>query len=182
MTKDTSSKEYSDLKVELRSILISSQEGCTEQQLLKVFAEYNSGKEIPFRRMGYKSLIELLASMPDVARIDQRRPFIVIHGVPDDTTRHISDFVKQQKRSKKSTLPRGGMVRSNFPNRFNAPPMPRMNRPVCQYEHDHHSHLFACFRYQRIHTIMAYHFSLIMESSMSKTVLGIHKIFLKCRI
>lgn len=132
MSKDTSSDEYLELKAELRSILISSQEGCSEQQLLKEYADYNGHKEIPFRRMGYKSLIELLASMPDVARIDQRRSFVVIHGVADQSTEHIYDFVKKQKRNKKSMLSRGGMARNNFPNRFNAPPIPRMNRPVCQ--------------------------------------------------
>ncbi|CAF4017960.1 unnamed protein product, partial [Rotaria sp. Silwood1] len=74
MTKDTSSQEYLNLKTELRSLLISSQQGCDEHQLMRDYDEYN-GRRIPFRDMGYTTLIELLISMPDVARIDQtRRP------------------------------------------------------------------------------------------------------------
>jgi hypothetical protein len=88
MNKDTSSDDYVELKTELRSILISSQQGCNEQQLMRDYAAYNARKEIPFRDMGYRSLIELLASMPDVARIDQTRLPLIIHGVADQNTVH----------------------------------------------------------------------------------------------
>lgn len=121
MSKDTSSKEYDELKTEIRSILISSQQGCSEQQLLRDYAEYNGKKEIPFRIMGYKNLIELLTSMPDVARIDQTRMPIIIHGVADQNTAHIKKFVMSQKRKKRPGNSRGGMNRYTYSNTRNNP-------------------------------------------------------------
>jgi hypothetical protein len=119
MTKDTSSQEYLDLKAELRSLLISSQQGCNEQQLIRDYAEYNARKKIPYGDMGYKSLIELLTSMPDVARIDQTRMPMIIHGVADQNTVHIKKFVMTQKRKKKPGNTRGGMNRNNYGNNSN---------------------------------------------------------------
>jgi hypothetical protein len=114
MSKDTSSQEYLDLKTELRSLLISSQQGCNIQQLIRDYAAYNGRKEIPFRDMGYKSLIELITSMPDVARIDQTRTPVIIHGVADQNTVHIKKFVMTQKRKKNTRNIR------NVPNRNNS--------------------------------------------------------------
>ena len=98
MAKDTSSKEYLELKVELRSLLISSQQGCNEHQLSKDYAAFNGGNPIPYVRLGFGSLIELLGSMPDVARIDSRFGPILIHGVSDTSTKHIQKLVMGQKK------------------------------------------------------------------------------------
>ena len=157
MTRDTTSKDYLELKTELRSILISSQQGCNEQQLMRDYANYNSRKEIPFRTMGYRSLIELLTSMPDVARIDQTSMPIIIHGVADQNTLHIKKFVMTQKRNKKkSGNSRGGMNRNYYGNqRMNGPPAYPRNRQVI--------HLFPLvfyllisFRHHTIRVIMVY--------------------------
>jgi hypothetical protein len=124
MTTDASAQEYSDLKTELRSLLISSAGGCTEQQLRKDYAAYNSQKEIPYQKMGYKTLLELLASMPDVAKIQYNRNPVIILGVADSSTKHIDDFVKHQKKKKGG---RGGYAQTNGYNRNNSsyrPPMP----------------------------------------------------------
>jgi hypothetical protein len=133
MTKDTSSQEYLDLKTELRSILISSQQGCDEQQLGRDYAAYNARKEIPYRDMGYRSLVELLTSMPDVARIDQTRFPIIIHGVADQNTVHIKQMVMTQKRKKKPGNGRGGAYRNNSFNRTNGSSMYSRNRQVCLF-------------------------------------------------
>ncbi|CAF0791607.1 unnamed protein product [Adineta steineri] len=133
MTKDTSSQGYLDLKTELRSILISSQQGCTEHQLLKDYAEYNSRKEIPFRDMGYKTLLDLLSTMPDVARIDYNRTPLTIHGVADQNTAHIKKFVMTQKRKKTTRSSRGTVNRYNNSyssyNRTNGSSTYSRNRP-----------------------------------------------------
>ncbi|CAF3519690.1 unnamed protein product [Rotaria socialis] len=118
MNKDTSSQEYLDLKAELRSLLISSQQGCDEQQLLRDYNQYN-GRRIPYSDMGYSSLLELLISMPDVARIDQFRGTTTIHGVADQNTAHIKKLVMAQKRKKNTRSTRGGPNRSNMNNRTN---------------------------------------------------------------
>ncbi|CAF3935906.1 unnamed protein product, partial [Rotaria sp. Silwood1] len=68
---------------------------------MRDYDEYN-GRRIPFRDMGYTTLIELLISMPDVARIDQTRRPIIIRGVADQSTGHIKKFVMAQKRKKSS--------------------------------------------------------------------------------
>ena len=102
MPKDTSSAEYQLLKTEIRSVLISSQQGCTERELIKDYAAFNGNSEIPFRAMGYSNLMELLSSMPDVARIDHRRSPPIIMGVSDDNTRHIQELVQKQKKDRRS--------------------------------------------------------------------------------
>jgi hypothetical protein len=134
MARDTNSKEYLELKTELRSILISSQQGCNEQQLIRDYAAYNARKEIPYRLMGYKNLIELLTSMPDVARIDQTRMPIIIHGVADQNTAHIKKFVMTQKPKRKAANIRRGMNRSSYGytsmNRTNGPSMYPRTRQV----------------------------------------------------
>ncbi|CAF0853697.1 unnamed protein product [Adineta ricciae] len=124
MSKDNSSQEYLDLKTELRSILISSPQGCSEQQLLKDYAVYNGRKEIPFRQMGYANLQELLASMPDVANIDYNKNPVIIHGVADQHTMHIKKLVMAQKRKKPARTSRAPVNRySGYNPRipFNAP-------------------------------------------------------------
>ncbi|CAF0992819.1 unnamed protein product [Didymodactylos carnosus] len=98
---DNSSKQYVDLKQEIRSLLISSQKGLTESQLQRDYADYNSKKEIPYKVMGYKSLLDLLRSMPDVARIENNNP-LVIHGVADKNTEHLKKMISQQRRSKRT--------------------------------------------------------------------------------
>ena len=161
MSKDTSSNDYLELKTELRSILISSQEGCTEQQLLKEYAAYNGQREIPFRQMGYKDLNELLKSMPDVARIDTRRGYLVIHGVSDENTAHIKEFVMQQKKTKKSAHTRAMAFRNIAYNRPNGPSMYRGTRKVSPYQRDnHYGDLLIFSRAHRIRPIMEYHFNL----------------------
>jgi len=120
-----------ELKAELRSILISSQQGCNEQQLMKDYAAYNSNREIPFRQMGFKTLIELLRSMPDVADINFTRSPIVIFGVPDKTTMHIDDMVRNQKRKKKPASARSNVNRGGYTNyRMNNPNSYARSRPV----------------------------------------------------
>jgi hypothetical protein len=139
MAKDTSSQEYLDLKTELRSILISSQQGCNIQQLGRDYAAYNARKEIPFRDMGYRSLIELLTSMPDVARIDHTRAPIIVHGVADQNTAHIKKLVMTQKRKKNTKNIR------NVPNRNNYSSMYSRNRQVN----------FLFFHYENSFSILA---------------------------
>ena len=141
MTKDTSSQEYLELKAELRSILISSPQGCSEQQLLKDYAAYNGRKEIPFRQMGYANLRELLASMPDAAKIDYNKNPVIIHGVADESTIHIKKLVMAQKRKKPARTTRPPPIRYggyNPPTRFNGPMTYSRNRPVskCFYNHE----------------------------------------------
>ena len=148
MNKDTSSSDYLVLKTELRSLLISSQQGCSEQQLIRDYAAYNSNKEIPFRRMGYTSLIELLRSMPDVARIDQTRVPVIIHGIPDQSTVHIKKFVMSQRKNKKAANARRGMSRSNYVNnsssRFNGSTTYPRNRQVIRENPTSFFSMYCC--------------------------------------
>jgi hypothetical protein len=138
MNKDTTSQEYLDLKAELRSILISSQQGCNELQLMRDYGAYNAHKPIPFRDMGYNTLIDLLKSMPDVAKIDQSRGPMIIHGVPDENTAHIKKLVMTQKRNKKKANVHGGMARNYYTNnRSNGPSMYPRFRQVNQLNHSH---------------------------------------------
>jgi hypothetical protein len=89
------------VEIELRAILIAYQDGCTEQQLIKDYAKNNDGEDIPYRTLGYGSLMELLKSMHHVAKINYQKHPPMIQGVPNENTKHIHDFVQGQGRKKK---------------------------------------------------------------------------------
>jgi len=144
MNKDTSSDDYVELKTELRSILISSQQGCNEQQLMRDYSAYNAHKEIPFRQMGYRNLIELLKSMPDVAKIDQTKMPVIIHGVPDQSTAHIKKLVMTQRKTKKKPgNARGNTFRYGYGT--NTSTRPTMYARTRQVNRSNDCHLYSIY-------------------------------------
>ena len=54
MSKDTNSQAYLDLKTELRSILISSKLGCSQEQLEKDYYNFNR-RNIPYDEIYHHS-------------------------------------------------------------------------------------------------------------------------------
>lgn len=88
----------------VRAILLSSKHGCTPKQLLSDY-ERNIGTRLPFRELGFASLSEFVASMPDAVRVSQNGGTVVLYGIPDESTEQLSRMISRQKDSKRPVIP-----------------------------------------------------------------------------
>jgi hypothetical protein len=57
--------EYDEVKINIRSLLTSSQKPLSIQEVQKDYYE-QEGKYIPYKNLGFNSIIELLQNMNDV--------------------------------------------------------------------------------------------------------------------
>ncbi|XP_052593233.1 tudor domain-containing protein 5 isoform X2 [Peromyscus californicus insignis] len=89
------------LRKEIRSLLISTKDGLTPQQLEKEYL-LMVGNHLPLRILGYRSTMELVLDMPDVVSVC---PFgdgnIILKAIPDESTKGIASLVAKQRRSHK---------------------------------------------------------------------------------
>ncbi|XP_063154540.1 tudor domain-containing protein 5 [Candoia aspera] len=89
------------LKKEVRSLLTPIKGGLTPCQLEK---EYKSmiGEQLPFRMLGYHSVMELVKDMPDVVNICPKGDgTVVLKAIADESTKRIASLVaRQRSRSK----------------------------------------------------------------------------------
>jgi hypothetical protein len=106
--------DYGILKQEILSLLVSSKYGLSEHELLNDYRLFNSNRDLPYRDLGYPSLIALLRSWPDVCRFQQQgnNGAIKILAVEEESTKHILSMVKGQRQGKSRRRPRGGRNRT----------------------------------------------------------------------
>jgi len=102
------------LKQEVLSLLVSAKYGLNEHELLNDYRSFNSNKDLPYRDLGYPSLISLLRSWPDVCRLQQQgnNGAITILAVEEESTKHILSMVKGQRQGKSRRRTRGGRNRA----------------------------------------------------------------------
>lgn len=87
----------SDVSIKLRSILLPNKKGLVLSALER---EYQGmlGENIPFRRLGYSSLLSMLKDLPDVVSISSiSGGNYLIMGTADDKTKHIAEMVNKQR-------------------------------------------------------------------------------------
>lgn len=85
---------------ELRSVLISAPRGVPARMLLKDY-KMVTGKELPYRQLGFNTLEDFIHSQSDVVRIGSGptgEP--TFYGVANAETAQISRFVASQKKTK----------------------------------------------------------------------------------
>lgn len=101
------------LKQEILSLLVSAKNGLSEHELLNDYRLYNSNRELPYRNLGYPSLLALLRSWPDVCRFQSQgnNGAVKILAVEEESTKHILSMVKGQKQGKSRRRARGGRNR-----------------------------------------------------------------------
>jgi hypothetical protein len=101
------------LKQEILSLLVSSKYGLSEHELLNDYRLFNSNKDLPYRDLGYPSLVSLLRSWPDVCRFQQQgnNGAVQILAVEEESTKHILSMVKGQRQGKSRRRGRGGRGR-----------------------------------------------------------------------
>lgn len=122
ITAEEASSKRENVKKLVLSILCSSKDGLTEQELRY---EYRSltNEVIPYTQLGYKSVYELMRNL-NVARISRLvTGQYVFHAVYDELTQELGALVVHQiDRSKSQREMRrvreGSRVRNNMQNRF----------------------------------------------------------------
>lgn len=98
------------LKQEILSLLVSAKNGLSEHELLNDYRLFNSNKDLPYRDLGYPSLVSLLRSWPDVCRLQQQgnNGSARILAVEEESTKHILSMVKGQRQGKSRRRGGGG--------------------------------------------------------------------------
>jgi hypothetical protein len=126
-----SSALLNEIKIEIRSLLISSTKGLSEDELSRDYSLFNSQRSLPYEIFGYSTRTEFLNSLTDIL---YRSSDGSIHPIVDQSTEHIYKFVQQQRTKKKkkqtrnirktATLPAGAtkMAENNNKNRQGSKP------------------------------------------------------------
>lgn len=95
---------YESIKSSIRLLLTSASNGLTLEQLNTDYQYYNQSKNIPYENFGYRTLVDFLYDMPDVAQFDVNSSPLIVYGIKTNNQikRHqlkVSAF----KNNKKST-------------------------------------------------------------------------------
>ncbi|XP_004688586.1 PREDICTED: tudor domain-containing protein 5 isoform X2 [Condylura cristata] len=120
------------LRKEIRSLLISTKDGLTPQQLEKEYL-LMVGNHLPLRILGYRSTMELVLDMPDVVSVCPCWDgTVILKAIPDESTKGIASLVAKQRSSHKvrnsmqrgrtSVCP-GPTSRPRLPYRGRVPPI-----------------------------------------------------------
>ncbi|XP_074078254.1 tudor domain-containing protein 5 isoform X2 [Macrotis lagotis] len=89
------------LRKEVRSLLISTKDGLTAQQLEREYLAM-VGSHLPLRALGYRSTMELVLDMPDVVSVCPCGDgSVILRAIPDETTKGIASLVAKQRSSNK---------------------------------------------------------------------------------
>ncbi|CAF3265400.1 unnamed protein product [Rotaria sp. Silwood2] len=86
-----------EIKIEIRSLLISSKNGLTEDELCHDYSLFNSKRLLPYEIFGYSTITDFLNSLTDIL---YRSSDGYIHPIVDHKTEHIFKFVQQQRTKK----------------------------------------------------------------------------------
>nr|XP_012417047.1 PREDICTED: tudor domain-containing protein 5 isoform X3 [Odobenus rosmarus divergens] len=120
------------LRKEIRSLLISTKDGLTPQQLEKEYL-LMVGSHLPLRILGYRSTMELVLDMPDVVTVCPCGDgTVVLRAIPDESTKGIASLVAKQRSSHKvrnsvqkgrASVCSGPSSRRRVPYRGRVPPI-----------------------------------------------------------
>ncbi|XP_057585749.1 tudor domain-containing protein 5 isoform X2 [Hippopotamus amphibius kiboko] len=120
------------LRKEIRSLLISTKDGLTPQQLEKEYL-LMVGNHLPLRILGYRSTMELVLGMPDVVSVCPCGDgTVILKAIPDESTKGIASLVAKQRSSHKvrnsmqkgrASVCSGPSSRRRVPYRGRVPPI-----------------------------------------------------------
>ncbi|XP_072589241.1 tudor domain-containing protein 5 isoform X4 [Vulpes vulpes] len=120
------------LRKEIRSLLISTKDGLTPQQLEREYL-LMVGNHLPLRILGYRSTMELVLDMPDVVTVSPCGDgTIILRAIPDEYTKGIANLVAKQRSSHKvrnsmqkgrASVCSGSSSRRRVPYRGRVPPI-----------------------------------------------------------
>ncbi|XP_068970164.1 uncharacterized protein [Bombus flavifrons] len=83
------------------ALLITRKGGCTLKQLSNDYYELE-GEHIPWKDLGYNSLLSFLHSMSKTVQIEHKDNTVIIHGIASEKSKHVSKLIAGQKTQKPS--------------------------------------------------------------------------------
>ena len=91
------SSSLSEIKIEIRSLLVSTPYGLREDELCRDYASFNAQRSLPHRSFGYFTVTDFLNSLTDTLyhSADGR-----IYPIVNRSTAHIFQLVQQQRTTK----------------------------------------------------------------------------------
>ncbi|KAI4454865.1 tudor domain containing protein [Holotrichia oblita] len=122
----------------IRFCLVSTKEKCDIKQLR---SDYRTliGSDIPYKKLKFDSLEELLSSMDNLNIVKGPGGVVYISARPTDKSSHITDLISKQKTSKKRRMPvrphRKPVVYNNSPGNNRWRPTNVNNKWKSAYQH-----------------------------------------------
>uniref|UniRef100_A0A1A9ZPC7 HTH OST-type domain-containing protein n=1 Tax=Glossina pallidipes TaxID=7398 RepID=A0A1A9ZPC7_GLOPL len=90
----------SEMKVIIKSLVLSYPENITIQQLNRDYKE-TEGEDIPFHRVGFDTLEDFIHSLRDTIKVTGKGSNAVVNAIASENTKHIEKMVQEQKRPRK---------------------------------------------------------------------------------
>ncbi|XP_066548186.1 tudor domain-containing protein 5 [Amia ocellicauda] len=88
------------LKIEVRSLLMSSKTGLAPEQLRRDYMAM-VGHSLPLRALGFRNIMDMVVEMTDVIRVGYASDgSMLLRAIADESTRGIEELVARQKTSK----------------------------------------------------------------------------------
>uniref|UniRef100_A0A1A9Z6C3 HTH OST-type domain-containing protein n=1 Tax=Glossina pallidipes TaxID=7398 RepID=A0A1A9Z6C3_GLOPL len=106
----------SNVKSIIKALIISSPDELTLEKLRNDF-RCMEGKDVPFNRLGYDTLEDLLHALSDTVQVFGRGHTATIHAVASQKSEHIQKMVKEQKNPAKHPKGRINKVNPIFEKR-----------------------------------------------------------------
>ncbi|CAK9812883.1 Tudor domain-containing protein 5 [Anthophora quadrimaculata] len=90
------SQKRENTKTTILALLLAHKTGCTLRQLNNDYYELE-GESIPWKDLGYVSLLDFLNSMPKTVQIEHSNNVIIVKGIASDKSMHVSKLIAGQK-------------------------------------------------------------------------------------
>ncbi|XP_033327666.2 uncharacterized protein LOC117221104 isoform X1 [Megalopta genalis] len=93
------SQEHESTQTTILALLLSQKGGCTLPQLCKDYYDME-GEEIPWKKLGYVSLMDFIHSMSKSIKIEYSQNTLFLKGIATNKSKHVDKLVTGQKDQK----------------------------------------------------------------------------------
>ncbi|CAD1470261.1 unnamed protein product, partial [Heterotrigona itama] len=108
-----------DTQTTILALLLARKGGCTLRQLISDYYELE-GEQIPYKELGYDSVLSFLCSMSKTVQIEHQNNTTIIQGIASEKSKHVSELIAGQKVQKQ--LVKRKLYRPNHYFPTTAPP------------------------------------------------------------